>query len=104
MVQLTDDLVASLDRAAQRRGVSRSALIRAAIEAFLAEDVEAEVTRQIVEGYLRIPPGTPDEWGDLDAMTDHAHRDVLRSIADEERQAGIPPWTKKAKKVRGRPR
>jgi hypothetical protein len=102
MVQLTDDLVASLDRAAASRGTSRSALIRTAIEEFLSADVEAEISRQIVEGYKRIPPGTPDEWGDLEAQTDRAHEEVLRSLDAEEREAGFGPWKKPKGRRRGR--
>ena len=30
-------------------------------------DREAAIDRAIVEGYTRIPPGTPDEWGDVES-------------------------------------
>lgn len=55
LVQLSDSLVAALDQRAARTGRSRSDLIREAIERYLSEDVEAEIDRQIVEGYRRIP-------------------------------------------------
>jgi Arc/MetJ-type ribon-helix-helix transcriptional regulator len=92
MVQLTDRLVRLLDRVAARRGVSRSALIRTAVEQFLEKDEEAAVGRQIVAGYERIPPATPDEWGDLSDMGDEATADLLHRLDAEERAAGHEPW------------
>lgn len=64
LVQLTDDLVRVLDAKAAREGRNRSALIREAVEQYLHEDIEAEIDRQIVEGYTRIPQ-EPDPWADL---------------------------------------
>jgi Ribbon-helix-helix protein, copG family len=92
MVQLTEDLVALLDREAARRGVSRSALIRTALEEFLRNDQEAAISRRIVDGYVRIPPETPDEWGDLAETTDQASVDLLRRLDAEERRQGRAPW------------
>lgn len=92
MVQLSDELVESLDREAARRRVSRSALIRGVLEEFLAADREATVGRRIVEGYERIPPATPDAWGDLAAMTDSAATDLLQRLDAEEREEGHRPW------------
>jgi Ribbon-helix-helix protein, copG family len=92
MVQLTDELVELLDREAERRGMSRSALIRIALEEFFQHDREAEISRRIVEGYTRIPPATPDDWGDLAAMTDQAGLDVLQRLDAEERRQGLGPW------------
>ncbi len=92
MVQLSDELVESLDRQAARQGVSRSALIRRVLEEFLAADREATVGRRIVEGYERIPPATPDAWGDLAAMTDSAAADLLHRLDAEEREARGRPW------------
>lgn len=92
MVQLSDELVEHLDREAARRGVSRSALIRDAVAAFLLESGEAEIARTIVEGYRRIPQGEPDEWGDLAAMADQANRELLQRLDDEEGSQGLPPW------------
>jgi len=51
MVQLNDRLLHLLDRHAARRGISRSALIRTALEDYLRRDQEAMVGEQIVEGY-----------------------------------------------------
>jgi predicted transcriptional regulator len=88
MVQLTDELVELLDRRASRDGVSRSQIIRVAIEAYLGEDREREIDRQIIEGYQRIPQGTPDEWGDLDAWHTAMAAATLREIQAEESE----PW------------
>lgn len=92
MVQLTDRLLQLLDRQAARKGVSRSALIRAALEEFLRNDEEALVGRQIVAGYERIPPATPDEWGEVSNVTDGATEDVLNRLDAEERAGGHAPW------------
>ena len=60
LVQLTEELVAALDFEAEHRRISRSALIREVLEAHLAAKTEAEIDRNIVEGYARIPPPFPD--------------------------------------------
>ncbi len=101
MVQLNDELVRLLDDQADRRGMSRSALIREVLMEHLARDVEAEIDRRIVDGYRRIPPGTPDGWGDLTAATERSTRDVLAKLDAEEREAGYEPWMRK-KGGRGR--
>jgi|SRR5688500_11839507 hypothetical protein len=92
MVQLSEDLVELLDREAARRGVSRSALIRGVLEESLADELEASVGRRIAEGYRRIPPATPDEWGDLARLTDTAASDTLHRLDAEEQASGHPPW------------
>ncbi len=92
MVQLSRELVDLLDREAARRGVSRSALIRGVLEESLADEREAAVGRRIAEGYARIPPATPDAWGDLAAMTDEAAGDLLQRLDAEERESGERPW------------
>jgi metal-responsive CopG/Arc/MetJ family transcriptional regulator len=76
LVQLSDELVAALDDRAARRHVSRSQLIRTAIEQYIATDEDSEIDRAIVEGYTRIPPGELDAW---------AKAAGIRSIRDE-------PW------------
>jgi hypothetical protein len=92
MVQLTDDLLRALDEEAGTRGVSRSALIRQVLEEHLRERSEAAVGTQIADGYRRIPPATPDEWGDLEALTDRATGDLLVRLDAEERASGKKPW------------
>lgn len=61
IVQLTDELLAALDEQAVRTGRSRSEIIRAAIESYLAEAVAEEIDRRIVEGYRRTPQ-EDDPW------------------------------------------
>jgi len=65
LVQLNDELLAALDQRAAQLGVSRSALIRRAVETFLDDAVEAEIDRRIEEGYKARPP--EELWGDLPA-------------------------------------
>ena len=89
MVQLTEEMVARLDAEAQRRGVSRSAVVREAVTAYLSQDREAELSRLIVEGYTRFPPGVPDEWGDLEAQADRSTRELNRRLEQEEKEAGL---------------
>jgi hypothetical protein len=34
-----------------------------------------------------------DEWGSLSKMLDFAASETMRRMAEEERAAGLPPWT-----------
>lgn len=92
MVQLTDELIDLLDQQASRRGVSRSALIREAIETLLADDQDAAITAAIVEGYRRVPPHEPDAWGDLDRSGQISTEESALRLDAEERAAGFEPW------------
>jgi hypothetical protein len=92
MVQLNDRLLQLLDRQAARRGISRSALIRTALEDFLSKDRDLALGEQILEGYKRIPPSSPDEWGNLEQVTDQATVDVLHRLDAEEASEGHEPW------------
>lgn len=89
MVQLSDDLLATLDDVARRREVSRSQLIREILAEHLAEEDEARIGRLIVEGYKRHPPGTADEWGVLEDQTAILSGEAAARLDDEERQAGL---------------
>jgi metal-responsive CopG/Arc/MetJ family transcriptional regulator len=55
LVQLNDVLLRRLDERAAREGRSRSALIRDAIEKYLYDEEQAQIDREIREGYERIP-------------------------------------------------
>lgn len=92
IVQLTYELRELLDAEATRRGISRSAVIREALTAYLADASQAAIAREIVEGYTRIPPATPDEWGDLEAHGDVSTRELLQRLSAEERAEGHTPW------------
>ncbi|CAN5762136.1 hypothetical protein BH20ACT7_BH20ACT7_18960 [soil metagenome] len=85
LVQLTDELVAELDRRAGQLGVSRSRLIRQLLERQLTEDRGTERTRALVDGYRRLPQtDARDEWGDLDRWTETNTRRNLAALAREE--------------------
>lgn len=95
LVQLTDELVALLDRRAAQQQVSRSALIRDVLEQYLAADREAALDQALRDGYERQPQGgqfDADEWGDLGAMLTGLMVETLDAVAEEERDAGFEPW------------
>jgi metal-responsive CopG/Arc/MetJ family transcriptional regulator len=95
MVQLTDDLIAMLDRRAAQEGVSRSQLVREAIAAFFESSRSAEIDRQIVDAYAQMPQGgayDADEWGNVATLMAALTADQARSLTAEEREAGLPPW------------
>ena len=75
-MQLNDELLELLDRKGARDGRSRSQLIREALEEYLHDEREAEIDRQIVEAYTRMPQPEHDPWAEAAAR---------RSIAEE-------PW------------
>ena len=62
LVQLSDELLERLDSYRQREGLSRSQVVRHAIEHYLAADREAEIDRLIVDAYTRQP--AHDVWGE----------------------------------------
>ena len=62
IVQLDDQLVKSLDRAAKKVRINRSELLRQAAHMWLQERAEEELNRLEAEAYRRIPPGA--EWDD----------------------------------------
>jgi predicted transcriptional regulator len=95
MVQLNEDLLKELDRRAAVDGVSRSQVIRDAIEAYLARDRAITVDRAIVEGYQRMPQGAEfdaDEWGNLGTMMATMSAEQMKQLNEEEREAGFEPW------------
>jgi len=89
MVQLTDELVDALDRHAARLGKSRSAVIREALEDFLASTREAGITAQLVAGYSQVPQGAGEEWGALSAAGRRSTERTLRRLDEEEEAAGL---------------
>lgn len=72
LVQLSDELIAALDQRAAAAGISRSRLIRDALEQQLASDLTAEIDRRIVDGYTRFPPG------ELDPLAEGAAKRAIR--------------------------
>lgn len=83
LVQLTDELIALLDAKAARDGVSRSALIRDAVAAYLHDDEEAAIDAAIIEGYRRMPQIGVDAWGDFEAQMEFLSREAM---------ARLDPW------------
>lgn len=68
LVQLSRSLLNRLDERAAREGRSRSALIRDAIDAYLYDEEEARIDREIREGYERIPiTGEEMAWAEASA-------------------------------------
>jgi hypothetical protein len=92
MVQLTQELLESLDEAAARRGVSRSALIRELVIDGLRRAEADTIGERIADGYRRIPQAAPDGWGDNAASSDDAAEEVLHRLDAEERAQGHGPW------------
>jgi predicted DNA-binding protein len=92
MVQLTQELVESLDALAARRSMSRSALIREFVIDGLEQSTAAAIGERIADGYRRVPPALPDEWGDLAAASDIATGELLARLDAEERAAGHKSW------------
>jgi predicted transcriptional regulator len=92
MVQLSDDLLRSLDSTAALRGVSRSKLIRDFVSDGLRRAEMDQVGALISAGYRRIPQAEPDEWGDLAVSGDFATAELLVRLDAEERADGHDPW------------
>lgn len=92
MVQLSDELIESLDRVASRRRLSRSALIRELVSDALQQETAAAIGEQIAAGYRRVPQAEPDEWGDMTVTADVATHELLVRLDAEERQAGHNRW------------
>lgn len=83
LVQLSDELVDLLDGEALDRGISRSALIREAVETHLHDAREAEIDREIVAAYTRMPQTEEElEWADI------AAEELLVRMEEEEGDDG----------------
>ncbi|MGZ4104977.1 MAG: ribbon-helix-helix protein, CopG family [Actinomycetota bacterium] len=74
LVQLNDELLKRLDELGQQTGQSRSAMVRDAVEWYLARESKAEKDRRSIQGYIRIPD-TVDE--DLAALAEWSLRESL---------------------------
>ncbi len=84
LVQLTDEIVGMLDGVAGRRRSSRSAVIREAIEEYLARDRARLVDERMIAGYLAVPQAVPDEWGDIERLADLATYEVLARLDHDD--------------------
>lgn len=77
LVQLNSELLRLLDERAAREGVSRSRLIRDALEAYLEDERQADIGRRMVEGYTKMPQDTDDDLSRfVEANTREAWRDL----------------------------
>ena len=92
MVQLSDELLETLDRVASRRGRSRSEVIRDLLWEGLADDRDAIIGARIAAGYRRVPQAEPDDWGDVSTSVDASTEEVLRRLDAEERGGGGSSW------------
>ncbi len=81
-----------LDRQAEARGVSRSDIIREAIERHLKPELDAQISRQIIADDERIPQATPDSWGNPADQIASGTRGMFHRLEEEERQNGQRPW------------
>jgi len=88
LLQLTDELVALLDRRASAQGISRSALVRDLLEEALEVDRSADVSRRMIDAYREAPQqDARDAWGDLDAWSETNARRNLAALGAEEAQS-----------------
>lgn len=92
IVQLNDELVALVDEEAHRSGLSQSAVIRDVLARQVEDRRLAALVEKYVDGYRRIPPGRPDEWGGLERAAEVSERERLQRLHREERDAGMDPW------------
>jgi len=85
IVQLNSDLIDALDREAEAAGMSRSAVIRQAIENHLVSTRRALVDKALVDGYTLVPQGARDQWGvTLEQSRQNTKRTLERLDAEEE--------------------
>lgn len=73
-ISLPDNILRDVEAARLASGVSRSELVRRALEAFLRHEREREVVEQYVQGYLRHPE-TQEELGWVEAASQGVLRD-----------------------------
>jgi predicted transcriptional regulator len=88
LVQLSSELIAALDAESKKRGCSRSALIREAVEEHLARSTERDRLDRYVAGYERRPQLDTDRWG---ALSDAAGHDMARRL-DTDADADGAAW------------
>ncbi len=70
-VSIPKDLYQALERARKKNGKSRSAVVQDALRHWLNREQEAELVRQYVEGYRRMPE-TEEETAWVDAISRRA--------------------------------
>jgi hypothetical protein len=83
MVQLSEDRIKRLDRVATRSGVSRSQVVRDAIDNALTPPIDSDLAARYAAAYPD-NDDTVDEWGELDEW----HSAAARERASDDRD----PW------------
>jgi len=92
-IRVPEDLLASIDEVvAEGSATSRADAVRQAIGFWIRTLEQAKLDIQIAAGYDRIPSGTPDDWGDLEAALDWGTAAMLADLERQEREAGFEPW------------
>lgn len=62
LIQLSDELISQLDEVVEEQGRSRSAIVRDAVERYVATESIAAKDRRLIEAYARVPDD--GEWAD----------------------------------------
>ena len=77
LVQLSDELLKKLDELGRQTGQSRSAMVRDAVESYMARESKTEKDRRSLEGYKRIPDAVDKD------LTSLAEWSLKRSLDEE---------------------
>lgn len=77
IVQLDEELRARLDDRARADGVSRSRVIRDAVEAWLGDDHEARIARHMAEFWSRDPD---EDAAEMERTMDAAAREAWKDL------------------------
>lgn len=92
-VRVPEDLLAAVDWIVKEgEADSRADAVRHALSLWVRTLEQKRHDAEIVAGYDRIPAGTADDWGDLDAALDWGTAAVLSDLDRQEREAGFEPW------------
>jgi Arc/MetJ-type ribon-helix-helix transcriptional regulator len=92
-VRLPNELLAEVDRIVDAdEAASRADAVRRALDSWVRAVNRRRIGREIVDGYDQVPPGRPDEWGDLDTALDWGTAAVILDLERQEKEAGIEPW------------
>ena len=92
-VRLPSELLDEVDRIVQTEAAaSRADAVRQALDLWVRAAKRRRTGEAIVAGYDRMPPGRPDDWGDLNAALDWATAAVMSDLERQEREAGLEPW------------
>lgn len=82
MLQLEVSQIERLDREAARTGVSRSFLIRQAVDAALTPPIDRDLAARYAAGYPDGDGADADDWGDLGHWRAAAARDRSGAARD----------------------